>query len=121
MARVVHFEIPVDNPDRAAKFYGDVFDWKIEKWEGPVDYWLMTTGKEGEPGINGALTSRSERSMVTNMIDIPSVDDFIEKVEVGGGRVLTPKIAVPGAGYMVYFEDTEGNVSGMMESDETAK
>ena len=46
MSRVVHFEIPADDPVRAAKFYEDVFGWKIEKWEGPFDYWLVTTGEE---------------------------------------------------------------------------
>ena len=63
MARVVHFEIPVDNPDRAVKFYTDVFGWKIEKWEGPIDYWLITTGEENEPGINGALTVLSSGNL----------------------------------------------------------
>lgn len=58
MTRVIHFEIASDNPERAAKFYKEVFDWKIEKWEGPVDYWLVTTGKENEPGINGAIMER---------------------------------------------------------------
>ncbi len=55
MPRVIWFEIPAYNRERAAKFYEDVFGWKVEKWEGPFDYWLVTTGEEGEPGINGAI------------------------------------------------------------------
>jgi predicted enzyme related to lactoylglutathione lyase len=121
MPRVQHFEIPIDVPERAIKFYTEVFGWKINKWEGPLDYWLITTGKDDEPGIDGALTSRSERSLITNIINIPSIDEFVKKIEAGGGRILMPKTAVPGIGYMTYFEDTEGNVSGIMESDETAK
>jgi predicted enzyme related to lactoylglutathione lyase len=80
MARVVHFELPADNPDRAVKFYSDVFGWKIKKWEGPVDYWLITTGEEKEPGINGAITTRAERSIVTNTIEVPSVDECIKNI-----------------------------------------
>jgi hypothetical protein len=58
MARVVHFEIHADNPERAAAFYRKVFDWQITKWDGPADYWLITTGPDSEPGINGAIVQR---------------------------------------------------------------
>ena len=54
MPRVVHFEIHADDPQRAANFYQNVFGWQINKWEGPEDYWLVTTGADNEPGINGA-------------------------------------------------------------------
>lgn len=29
MKRVVHFEIGADRPERAIKFYEEVFEWKI--------------------------------------------------------------------------------------------
>ena len=80
MPRVVHFEIPAEDPDRAVKFYSEVFNWKIEKWTGPVDYRLITTGSEDEPGINGAIMKRQNpQATVTNTIEIPSVDDFLKK------------------------------------------
>ena len=60
MNRVVHFEIPAEDPENVARFYSEVFNWKIEKWEGPVDYWLITTGEENEPGINGAISMASD-------------------------------------------------------------
>ena len=121
MPRVVHFEIHADVPDRAVKFYTDVFNWKIEKWAGPVDYWLVTTGGEGEPGIDGAIMGRSEQNKVTNTIDVPSVDDFVNKIIASGGKVVMPKTPVPGVGYMAYFQDTEGNTFGLMQQDESAK
>jgi catechol 2,3-dioxygenase-like lactoylglutathione lyase family enzyme len=65
MPRVVHFEISVDDPERAIRFYSDVFGWKIEKWEGPMDYWLITTGPENEPGIDGALIRRQDPAVPT--------------------------------------------------------
>ncbi|MFY9638587.1 MAG: VOC family protein, partial [Methanobacterium sp.] len=52
---MIWFEIPADDPGRAAKFYENVFGWKVEKWEGPFDYWLVTTGEAEEPGIDGAI------------------------------------------------------------------
>ncbi|WP_244432547.1 VOC family protein [Desulfocurvibacter africanus] len=52
-ARVIHFEIPARDPERANAFYSGVFGWDVRKWEGPEDYWLLTTGPDEEPGING--------------------------------------------------------------------
>lgn len=78
MPRVVHFEINVDEPERAVKFYSDVFGWKIQKWEGSIEYWLITTGSSDEPGIDGGLMKREEPSATTvNTIDVSSVDEFL--------------------------------------------
>ena len=122
MPRVVHFEIDAKKPDRAVSFYEKVFDWKIEKWKGPVDYWLITTGNPKEPGINGGLSKRTEAEPSTiNTIDVPSVDKFTKKISENGGKIIRPKMAVPGVGWMVYFADPEGNVWGLMESDESAR
>lgn len=122
MARVVHFELPVDDPDRAVAFYKNVFGWEINKWDGPQDYWLITTGAEGEPGIDGGLMRRQKPGeSTTNTVGVPSVDDFVAKITAHGGEVVVPKMAVPTVGYMAYCSDTEGNVFGIMESDPTAK
>ena len=45
MPRVVHFEIPADNPARAVQFYRTVFGWDIKKTEMPMEYHLATTGR----------------------------------------------------------------------------
>jgi predicted enzyme related to lactoylglutathione lyase len=119
--KVVHFEIPADNPERAVKFYKKVFNWKIEKWAGPMDYWLVTAGEEKEPGINGAITPKANLTVTTNTINVPSVDDFIEKIKEAGGKVVQGKMAVQGVGYMAYCMDTEGNVFGIMQMDKSAK
>ncbi len=54
MPRPIHFEIPADDPDRAIAFYRDVFGWKFQKWEGPMPYWLITTGKTASPASTAA-------------------------------------------------------------------
>lgn len=119
--KVVHFEIPADNPERAVKFYKKVFNWKIETWAGPMDYWLVTAGDEKEPGINGAITPKANLTVTTNTINVPSVDDFVKKIKDAGGKVLQGKMAVPGIGYMAYCADTEGNMFGIMQMDKSAK
>ena len=122
MPRVVHFEIDAKKPEKVIEFYEKVFGWKIEKWKGPVDYWMIMTGNEKEPGIDGGLAKRTEAEPSTvNTIDVPSVDEYSNKVESNGGAIVRPKMAVPGVGWMAYFKDPEGNVWGMMESDETAR
>ncbi len=115
MPRVIHFEIPAENTERAVQFYQKVFGWSITKWAGPVDYWLVTTGEEKEPGINGAITPKDNYvAATTNTIGVISYEDAVKKIADAGGTMLTPKTAVPGIGYMSYCKDTEGNVFGIM-------
>jgi predicted enzyme related to lactoylglutathione lyase len=122
MPRVVHFELPADDPKRAIAFYEKVFGWMITKWEGPMDYWLVATGPDDEPGIDGAITPRMMPEQVTtNSVSVASVDDFTKKIVEAGGNVMMPKRAVPGQGYLAYCTDTEGNVFGVMEFDASAK
>ncbi len=120
--KVVHFEINADDPIRAKGFYENVFNWKIEKWEGPMEYWVIDAGEEGEDGINGGLQKREKsEDQIFNYIKVPSVDKVSKKIEDNGGTVISPKIAVPGIGYFYMFKDTEGNKLGIMEEDESAK
>lgn len=121
MSKVVHFEIPVDDPERAIKFYTDTFGWKITK--AMEDYWLAVTGEEGEPGINGALMMRKKSSggkgsnSYICTISVKSLDETIEKVKAENGKVEMEKIEIPNVGWYVYAKDTEGNVFGILEPE----
>jgi len=122
MPRVGHFEINADDPERVVKFYQKVFGWKIEKWNGPVAYWLVTTGPNDQPGINGGIMKRMNPQASTyNTVDVPSVDEFTKRIAESGGKVVVPKMAEPGVGYMAYCADTEGNVFGIMQEDPEAR
>jgi predicted enzyme related to lactoylglutathione lyase len=121
MLRVTHFEISVDDPERAIKFYTDAFGWKVKKWEGPMDYWLITTGPKDQPGIDGGLMKREHPgASTTNTINVPSVDEFISKITEAGGKIVAPKQSIPGVGYFASCQDTEGNTFGIMEEDTSA-
>src|SRR5439155_10034201 len=121
MSRVIHFEIPASDPERASAFYQKVFGWKIEKWPGPMEYWLVTTGAEGTPGINGGLMKNTDVKTTTNTIGVDSVDTAIEAAKHAGGKLVMPKTPIPGVGYFAYCEDTEGNLFGVMQADKNAK
>lgn len=118
MPRVVHFEIPADNPERAAAFYKKAFGWKIEKWPGPMDYWMVNTGPDGAPGINGGLMKKGNVSTTTNTIGVESVDNAVVAVTNAGGKQIMPKTPIPTVGYFAYCQDTEGNLFGVMQLPE---
>ena len=120
MPRVIHFEIPADHPDRAVKFYSDIFGWSFQKWAGPTDYWLVNTGDTG-PGINGGLLRRSHPgASPVNTVDVASVDESLRKIEQAGGKTVAGKMAIPGVGYLAYCQDPEGNTFGIMQADASA-
>ena len=121
MARVVHFELAADDPERATEFYKNVFGWQIQKWDGPQDYWLATTGAKDTPGIDGAIMRRDpSMPAVVNTIDVAALDDMIATVKAHGGTLVAPKMTIPHVGYFAYCQDTEGNTFGMMQSDPAA-
>lgn len=127
MPRVIHFEIVADKPERAMKFYKEVFGWEFNKWDGPQDYWLVKTGEDSQPGINGGLTPKTNQGSgntggrITNSIDVPSIDEFSNKISMEGGKVLSPKMPIPGVGYLAICEDTEGISFGIIQYDRNAK
>jgi len=127
MSRIVHFEIHADNPERAIKFYTSCFGWQFNKWEGPLDYWLITTGPMEEIGIDGGLVKRQvpiDGKAVIAYVGIVGVDNLdatIEAVLRNGGTVEIPKDQIPEVGWLAYFKDTEGNIFGALQPDMSMK
>lgn len=122
MPRPVHFEIPAENPERAMQFYTSVFGWKFNKWDGPMDYWVISTGQPGEPGIDGGLMPRRDPTQpCVNTIGVANVDQSLQTIAQEGGVCVVPKMAVPGVGWLAYCKDTEGHIFGIMQMDPTAK
>lgn len=130
--RITHFEIHADDPERAAKFYTDVFGWGIQKWDNPaMEYWMvMTAPKDSkDPGINGGLIRRhgpgpAEMAPVTafvSTIQVDNYDDIHTKILAGGGTVALPKMALAGMAWQGYYKDTEGNIFGLHQTDPNAK
>jgi predicted enzyme related to lactoylglutathione lyase len=111
----------VKDVQKTIKFYEEVFGWQFQKWDGPIDYWLIMTGDENETGIDGGLSFEEEGfPKVVNTIDVDNIDDIIKKIEDNGGKIVNPKHAVPGVGWMAYFKDSEGVMSGIMQNDPKA-
>ncbi len=123
MPTITHFNVPADDVERAKKFYTELFGWKIEKLPGPMEYYgISTTNEKGEEGFGGGMSKREDSNeTITNYVDVPSIDEYAAKVEKLGGKMVTPKMSVPGYGYLAVCLDTEHNVFGLWETDEHAK
>ena len=126
MQKVVHFEIPADNVDRAKKFYGEIFGWKLQDW--PLQDGSVYTGARTvdvdettfipkEPGaINGGIVKRDKFVKTPQVtINVPSIDQYIEKIKKAGGGLIKDKQEIEGAGYYAYVSDSEGNLLGLWE------
>jgi predicted enzyme related to lactoylglutathione lyase len=119
MPTIVHFEVPVDNVERAKKFYADLFGWEFKEAEG-MEYWMITTS--GEKQVDGGMMKRQHpKQPITNYIDVPSIDESAAKVEQLGGKVVIPKAAVPTFGWFAVCLDTENNHFALWQSDKNAK
>ena len=126
MPRVNHFEIHAENPERAMAFYEAVFGWTFQKWDGPWTYWMILTGPESEPGINGGLMARKGPAPVDMQpvnsyvctVDVKSIDESLQAATDAGGTLALPKMEIPGVGWLAYCKDTEGNIFGMIEPKE---
>ena len=122
--RVVHFEVPFDDGDRARAFYSDVFGWKTQEMPEMQYTMVMTTesneqGMPANPGaINGGMGKRqsphSEHPTVT--IGVEDIDKAFEAISAAGGSALGEKMAVGEMGWAAYFTDSEGNVIGLWQS-----
>jgi hypothetical protein len=123
MNKVVHFEIPFENKQRAMKFYEESFGWKLTD-RPDMQYVVATTSdvnrqpKPQEPGaINGGLFQRpKEAPAPTIYVSVESIDAALKKVQAGGGKVVTPNTPIPGMGAYARVADTEGNVIGLFEN-----
>lgn len=127
MSRPIHFEIHADDPARAIDFYELVLGWTFKRF-GEHDYWLISTGQTGTPGINGGLVRRAGPAPAANgpvsgfvcTMEVKDLDTFEHAVVNAGGQIAVPRHAIPGVGWLCYARDTEGNLFGLSQPDPAA-
>jgi predicted enzyme related to lactoylglutathione lyase len=118
------FAIHVDDIDRARAFYEAVFDWEFEPW-GPPGFYLIHTGDDASPGIQGLMHQRAEPRTGTGMngleptFAVDDVDAIATAVEANGGRITMTKAVIPTVGALIRFLDPEGNDIGAMQYEKT--
>ena len=117
MFRPVHFEIFANDPEAVGAFYQKVFGWEIHKWEGPLPYWLVSTGPKDSPGIDGGIGQRppNHPQPVINTIPVESLASTLAQVEAAGGKKVHGPMDIPGIGQLAYCADTEGTLFGILQ------
>jgi predicted enzyme related to lactoylglutathione lyase len=125
MDGIVHFEIPVDDLERARAFYG-MFGWKLQDWKMPDGSTYIgvhttpideTTRLPLKPGvINGGIMKRTaDVKAPVFAINVSSIDEKVSMIEKAGGTVVMPKVDMMGMGFYAYVKDPDGNVIGLWE------
>jgi predicted enzyme related to lactoylglutathione lyase len=121
--RVVHFEIPFDEADRARNFYKELFGWQIMEMP-EMNYTIVSTGPSGDQGptelgyIGGGMLSRQQAatSGPVLVIDVDSIEETLKRIGGMGGSTVVGKTPVGEMGFAAYFTDPEGNVVGLWET-----
>ena len=122
MPTIVHFDIPAEDTERAKKFYSALFGWKFESFPEMQYNLITTTNLDGTPGVGGGLGKRMDPSQrMMNYFGVASIEAAMKKVKSLGGTFVSEKMAVPGMGWLVNCQDTEGNMFGLWEEDQKAK
>jgi uncharacterized protein len=114
------FAIHAVDVQRARQFYEAVFGWRFEPW-GPPDFYLIHTGDDASPGVQGLMHARMTRrgeggpNCFECSISVGDVDAIASAVTANGGTIVMPKSPIPTVGEVMYFEDTEGNRVGAVK------
>ena len=123
-----YFDFTVEDLGSAKSFFEHVFNWRFEKFpDMPYDYYRIQAGTEDEPGIDGGIGAIADaptagRKPLTQVtIAVPSVDDCIARIEEAGGKVIEPKMPIPGIGWFAACAEPGGLLFGVMEADPEAK
>ena len=112
--KIVHIEIPANEPSKNSKFYADLFDWKVEEVPG-MDYFMSDLGDD----MGGGFPKVDENMKIGDVIVYVSTDDIeasLAKAESLGGKTVLPKTEIPGMGWFAWFADPDGNVLALYTS-----
>jgi predicted enzyme related to lactoylglutathione lyase len=121
--RVVHFEVPFDDGDRARNFYKEAFGWQTMEMP-DMGYTIVTTGPSSDSGpteagfINGGMLARDQGAAAgpVVVVDVDSIDSALERIGGLGGSTLVGKTPVGNMGFAAYAKDSEGNTVGLWET-----
>ncbi|HSA96961.1 MAG TPA: VOC family protein [Acidobacteriota bacterium] len=121
MDRSVQYELMAKDPARATKFYRDVFGWRVEKWAGPWNSWMITTGPGTGEKAGGGLSSRlSLGRPPVNTVEVASLEEAEVRIKAAGGQVLET-FPIAGVGLYALWVDTEGNRFGLYQANPEAR
>ncbi len=115
--KIVHFELPAADVQRAKTFWSGVFGWEFGDSAMPDgEYYMVRTGEDQ----GGAIYPRPDAAGSGTVVyfDTDDIDSAIARVRDGGGSA-EDKSPIPHVGWFTSCTDTEGNSFSLFESDES--
>lgn len=122
-----YFDLTVRDLGQARSFFESVLGWRFEKFKMPYDYYRIKAGSETEPGIDGGIGRIKDAPLsggnpVTQItVPVPNLDEVLSLVQASGGRVVEPKMPIPGVGWYATCAEPGGLIFGVIQADERAK
>jgi uncharacterized protein len=110
---VVHFEIYGKDREKLAKFYGDLFGWKLQS---APELQYVTIDTASGAGINGGFATNEEGPQIIFYVEVPDIQAALEKIEALGGKTVAPRMEIPNVVTFAQFSDPHGNVIGLTEA-----
>ena len=103
--KIVWFEVASGDGGRARGFYGDLFGWTFQPFEGGGDY-QMTDG--------GAVYTNADGKGILVYFGTSDIEASAAKVRELGGEAGEPQ-EIPNVGRYATCSDTDGNAFGLYE------
>lgn len=121
-----HFDLTVNDLAQARAFFERVLGWRFERFQMPFEYYLITAGPGTEPGINGGMGSIKDaalsggRPMTQVTVAVADLDQTVGRVQANGGRILEPRMPIPGIGWYATCAEPGGLAFGLLQEDASA-
>jgi predicted enzyme related to lactoylglutathione lyase len=115
--QMVHLEIPAGDTGKAREFWGSLFGWQWQAFEGPSEYHMTRLSETSGAAIY--VPDESGKRGPRVYFDVDDINAAAAKVKELGGSADAPQ-AVPGMGWFTLCKDTEGNEFGLWQNDSNA-
>lgn len=121
-----YFDLTVRSVKDARRFFEQVFAWRFRQFPMPYEYYRIEAGSPDEPGIDGGIGALKDSPIAgdrpTTQVTIPvtNLDEYIARVAAAGGRVVEPKLPIPGIGWYATCAEPGGLIFGMIQADANA-
>ena len=119
---VTWFEIYVSDMPRAKEFYTTIFQRElndipmVNERHPEMEYAFFPSDAE-QSGAAGALVkmAAAQPGVGGTLVYFATeeINSELSRVANAGGKVLRPKLQVPGGGFIALIQDTEGNMIGL--------
>jgi uncharacterized protein len=111
---IVHIELSSKDRERDAQFYHELFGWEIQQIP-DMNYATFATGKDEPGGGFNPINEDNPAGTVMIYINTDDMDESLRKVQALGGKIVQPRMEIPGIGDFAIFCDLTGNRVALLQ------